>query len=398
MEQNQCQILIVGAGITGLTIARELVNQGAEDILILEKESSLGLHASGRNSGILHAGMYYTPDTLKARFCVEGNRLMKEFCREKGLALNEVGKVILAGSPSEVEALYELKRRADLCGARAFLINRKKLGEIEPHATPCDEALFSPDTAVIRPIEVLKALEEELIRSAKVAICYETVFKGLLGERQARTSRGVIRFEKLVNAAGSYGDKIAHQCGLAKEYKTLPFKGAYKQLARNRTALVRGNIYPVPDLRTPFLGIHLTRTVDNEVIVGPTAIPAFGRENYQAFKGWGWEMLSILFRDSVLLLKNHTFRQVALTEPKKYLRRFVLKEARRLVPELCLHDLVGTNHTGIRPQLIHWPTKMLVMDFVVLHDGDALHILNPISPAFTSSMAFAKDVVATLLR
>jgi len=398
MEQNQCQILIVGAGITGLTIARELVNQGAEDILILEKESSLGLHASGRNSGILHAGMYYTPDTLKARFCVEGNRLMKEFCREKGLALNEAGKVILAGSPSEVEALYELKRRADLCGARAFLINRKKLGEIEPHATPCNEALFSPDTAVIRPIEVLKALEEELIRSAKAAICYETVFKGLLGGRQACTSRGVIRFEKLVNAAGSYGDKIAHQCGLAKEYKTLPFKGTYKQLARNRTALVRGNIYPVPDLRTPFLGIHLTRTVDNEVIVGPTAIPAFGRENYQAFKGWGWEMLPILFRDSVLLLKNHTFRQVALTEPKKYLRRFVLKEARRLVPELCLHDLVETNHTGIRPQLIHWPTKMLVMDFVVLHDGDALHILNPISPAFTSSMAFAKDVVTTLLR
>jgi L-2-hydroxyglutarate oxidase LhgO len=398
MEQNQCQILIVGAGITGLTIARELVNRGAEDILILEKESSLGLHASGRNSGILHAGMYYTPDTLKARFCVEGNRLMKEFCREKGLALNETGKVILAGSPSEVEALYELKRRADLCGARAFLINRKKLGEIEPHATPCNEALFSPDTAVIRPIEVLKALEEELTRSAKAVICYETVFKGLLGERQASTSRGVIRFEKLVNAAGSYGDKIAHQCGLAKEYKTLPFKGTYKQLARNRTALVRGNIYPVPDLRTPFLGIHLTRTVDNEVLVGPTAIPAFGRENYQAFKGWGWEMLPILFRDSVLLLKNHTFRQVALTEPKKYLRRFVLKEARRLVPELCLHDLVETNHTGIRPQLIHWPTKMLVMDFVVLHDGDALHILNPISPAFTSSMAFAKDVVTTLLR
>ena len=398
MEQNQCQILIVGAGITGLTIARELVNRGAEDILILEKESSLGLHASGRNSGILHAGMYYTPDTLKARFCVEGNRLMKEFCREKGLALNEAGKVILAGSPSEVEALYELKRRADLCGARTFLINRKKLGEIEPHAAPCNEALFSPDTAVIRQIEVIKPLEEELIRAAKAAICYETVFKGLLGERQACASRGVIRFEKLVNAAGSYGDKIAHQCGLAKEYKTLPFKGTYKQLARNRTALVRGNIYPVPDLRTPFLGIHLTRTVDNEVLVGPTAIPVFGRENYQAFKGWGWEMLPILFRDSVLLLKNHTFRQVALTEPKKYLRRFVLKEARKLVPELCLHDLVETNHTGIRPQLIHWPTKMLVMDFVVLHDGDALHILNPISPAFTSSMAFAKDLVATLLR
>ncbi|MDP6043239.1 MAG: FAD-dependent oxidoreductase, partial [Dehalococcoidales bacterium] len=134
MKQNQCQILIVGAGISGLTIARQSVSQGIKDILILEKDYALGLHSSGRNSGVLHAGMYYTPETLKAKFCVQGNRLMKKFCREKGLTLNETGKVILAGSPSEVESLYELKRRADLCGACTSLINRKKLLEIEPHA------------------------------------------------------------------------------------------------------------------------------------------------------------------------------------------------------------------------------------------------------------------------
>ena len=397
MKQNQCQVLIVGAGITGLTIARELINLGVEDILILEKESSLGLHASGRNSGVLHAGMYYTPDTLKAKFCVRGNHLMKEFCRQKGLTLHETGKVILARDPSEVEALYELKRRAGLCGARAFLIDSKKLRELEPHAIVCNEALFSPDTAVVRPIEVLKALEEELTQSAKVTICYETAFKDFFGDHEARTSRGMLRFEKFVNAAGSYGDQIAHKRGLAKEYKSLPFKGTYKKLASNRTLLVRGNIYPVPDLRTPFLGVHLTRTVDNEVIIGPTAIPAFGRENYQAFDGWGWETFLTVFRDSILLLKNHTFRQVALTEPRKYLKRFVLKEARKMVPELRLNDIVDSDLVGIRPQLIHWPTRTLVMDFVVLRDSNALHILNPISPGFTSSMAFAKDVATTLL-
>ena len=397
MRENRCQVLIVGAGITGLTIARELVNQGAEDILILEKEGSLGVHASGRNSGVLHAGIYYTPDTLKARFCVEGNRLMKAFCREKGLTLKETGKVILATSPTEVEVLHELKRRADLSGARAFLIDRQELREIEPHVTTCDEALFSPDTAVIRPGEVLKALEDELARSAKTTIFYKTSFKTLLSDHQARTSEGVIRFEKFINAAGSYSDQIAHQFGLAKEYKILPFKGTYKKLTRNRTFLVRGNVYPVPNLKNPFLGVHLTRSADGEVYVGPTAIPAFSRENYRNFEGWGWETFPILFRNAVLLLKNQAFRQVALTEPRKYLKRFIFKEARRLVPELCLHDLVDSDKVGIRPQLVHWPTKTLVTDYIVLHNGDALHILNPISPAFTSSMAFAKYAVATLL-
>jgi L-2-hydroxyglutarate oxidase len=398
MRQTQCQVLIIGAGITGLTIARELVNRGIGDILIIEKERSLGLHASGRNSGVLHAGMYYTPDTLKAKYCVEGNRLIKEFCRERGLTLNETGKVILAPSPSEVEALHELKRRADLCGARAFLIDGKRLRELEPHAAAVNEALFSPDTAVIRPMEVLKALEAELTQSAKVAICYETAFEGLSGDGQAQTSGGVIQFEKFVNAAGSYADHIAHQFGLAKDYKILPFKGTYHKLTDNRAFLVRGNIYPVPDLRTPFLGVHLTRSADGEILVGPTAMPAFSRENYRIFEGWGWETFSILFRDAILLIKNNSFREVALTEPKKYLKRFVLKEAKRLVPELSLHDLIETNHAGIRPQLIHWPTKTLVMDFIVPSDRNSLHILNPISPAFTTSLAFAKDMVTQLLR
>ncbi len=397
MKQKQCQVLITGAGITGLAIARELVNRGVGDIVILEKERSLGLHASGRNSGVLHAGMYYTPDSLKAKHCVQGNRLMKEYCRQRGLTLNETGKVILATNPAEVEALYELKRRADLCGARAFLIDGKKLRELEPHATACKEALFSPDTAVIKPIEVLKALEEELSQSTKVSILYENTFKGLQGEHQAQTSQGVIRFEKFINAAGSFADHIAHQFGFAKEYKILPFKGTYKKLVNNRTSLVRSNIYPVPDLRTPFLGIHLTRTADNEVLVGPTAMPAFSRENYRIFEGWGRETFLILFRDLVLMFVNRTFRQVALTEPKKYLRHFVLKEARRLVPELSLNDLAETDHVGIRPQLIHWPTKSLVIDFIVQGDTNSLHVLNPISPAFTTSLAFAEDIVAQFL-
>jgi L-2-hydroxyglutarate oxidase LhgO len=396
MKQDKYQILIIGAGIVGLTIARELVNRGIKDIVVLEKETSLGLHASGRNSGVIHAGMYYTPDSLKAKYCVEGNRRMKEFCQKRGLTLNEIGKVILATNPSQIEALHELKRRADSCGARAVMINGKKLSELEPNAAPCDEALFSPDTAVLRPMEVLKALEEELKQSG-VTIRYGTSFKELQGQNEALTSDGAIQFETLINAAGSHGDKIAHKCGLAKEYKMLPFKGTYKKLSHNKKSLVRGNIYPVPDLRTPFLGVHLTRSADDEILIGPTAIPAFSRENYRIFEGLGWETFDILSRDLVLMFGNSEFRQVAFTEPKKYLKQFVLKEARKLVPGLRMDDLTGTDHVGIRPQLVHWPTKKLVMDFLVMRNTNSLHVLNPISPAFTTSMAFAKDIVDSLM-
>lgn len=394
MKPSQCEVLIVGAGIIGLTIARELVNHGIKDIIIIEKESSLGLHASGRNSGVLHAGMYYTPDTLKARFCVDGNRLMKEFCREKGLVLNETGKVILATNPAEIEALHELKRRADLCGANAYFIDNKKLHELEPHVVSCDESLFSPDTAVVRPVEILEALAYELTQSAKVTICYETAFEDIQGDCQVRTSRGVIRFGKFINAAGSFGDLIAHKFGLAREYKILPFKGTYKKLLKSRDPLVRGNIYPVPDLRTPFLGVHFTRTADGDILLGPTAIPALSRENYRLFEKLGWETFPILLRDAILLFENSSFRKIAMTEPMKYLKRFVLKEARKMIPELKLEHLSETDHVGIRPQLIHWPTKKLVMDYVIIRDRESLHILNPISPAFTSSMAFAKEIVA----
>lgn len=389
--------MIVGAGITGLAIARELVQRGEGDIVILEKENELGRHASGRNSGVLHAGMYYTPDTLKAKYCVDGNRLMKEFCRQKKLTLHETGKVILATGPAQLKALYELKRRADLCGARAYIIDNKKLHELEPYAADSDEALHSPDTAVIKPVEVLQAIAAELADSGKVSVYYETTFRRRVGENQAETSRGVIKFVKLVNAAGAYADLIAHQFGLAKEYRLLPFKGTYKQLAHDRTSLVRGNIYPVPDLRTPFLGVHFTKSADGEVLVGPTAMPAFGRENYGILSGFDRESLSILYRDAVLLFTNPAFRINALTEPRKYLKRFVYRGARKLLPELKPRDITESTHVGMRPQLVHWPSKQLVMDFIVLNEADSLHILNPISPAFTTSLAFARDMADKLL-
>ena len=387
-----CHTLIVGGGITGLTIARELLKKGVEDIVIIEKENSLGAHASGRNSGVLHAGIYYSAGTHKARFCVEGNRLMKEYCRENELTLKETGKVIVADE-SKQDALFELKKRADQSGAESIIIDRKELREIEPYAAPSERALYSPNTAVIDPKEILVSIKKELENSGKVRFLFGISFSGLRDSQIAITNRAPIRFKKFVNAAGSFADKVAHSFGVGSRYKVLPFKGTYKKLVRERSYLVRGNIYPVPDLRNPFLGVHFTRGVDESVYLGPTAIPAFGREEYGLFDDLSFESLSILGRDIRLFFANEGFRAAAVSETKKYLKKYLLSEAKTLLPEVKSDDLQDTPKVGIRPQLVDWKSKELVMDFILLKDGDSIHILNAISPAFTCSMAFARHVV-----
>lgn len=395
--ERTCRILIVGGGITGLTIARELLSRGADGILIIEKEGRLGAHASGRNSGVLHAGIYYSPGTNKARFSVEGNRLMKEYCRERGLGLEESGKVIVAGDDGKLEGLSELKRRADSSGAESRIIDDRELSEIEPHAARRGRALYSPNTAVISPLEILNSIKEELLASGKVDILFGTSFNAIKGSSTAVTSGGDVKFQKLVNSAGTFADRVAKSFGLGERYRILPFKGTYKKLTPEASHLVRGNIYPVPDLRNPFLGVHFTRGPDGDVYIGPTAIPALGREEYGFLDDLSAETLSILFRDSVLFFTNKSFRAAAFSEIRKYSRKYLYQEARRLVPELKEADLRDTPKAGIRPQLVDWTSKELVMDFLVLKEPGSIHILNAISPAFTCSMAFAKHAVDTLL-
>ncbi|HVY55615.1 MAG TPA: FAD-dependent oxidoreductase, partial [Thermodesulfobacteriota bacterium] len=209
-----CNVLIVGAGITGLAAARELVKRGVDDILVIDKEDRPGAHASGRNSGVLHAGIYYSPGTNKARFCVEGNRLMKEYCRERGLTLKERGKVIVPSSDEKEEALGELKRRADSSGARSSLIDPKELLEIEPYAAPGRKALYSPDTAVVDPVEILNEIKRELEEGKKVRFLFGAPFLGAEGSHTALTGAGRIGFGKLVNAAGTFADRVASAFGV----------------------------------------------------------------------------------------------------------------------------------------------------------------------------------------
>lgn len=394
---EQADVLICGAGIVGLTIARALLAKGADRIVVLEKEREVGRHASGRNSGVLHAGVYYPADSLKAKLCLRGNRLMKEYCKEKRLPLRETGKVVVAKQEGEVQALRKLHETALTNGAKVALIDEKQLETYEPYARTCLQALCSYDTAVVDPQAILNSLVDDLLKTGKVKILTGTSFTGLQGTRSAKTSAGAVRFGTFVNAAGAHSDTIAHCLGLAKEFRLLPFKGTYKKLRPDKAFLVKANIYPVPDLRNPFLGVHFTRGIHDDVYIGPTAIPALGRENYRPFENLNHESLRILLDDGLMFFSNAKFRNLALTEPKKYFARAFFEDAKSLVKDLKPEYLDNCEKVGIRPQLVHWGKKELVMDFMVLKDQESLHILNAISPAFTSSMAFADYVVDTYL-
>ncbi len=393
MVPDRAEVLVVGGGIVGLTLARELVARGRGDVVVLEKEPGLGRHASGRNSGVLHAGIYYAPDSAKARTCLAGNRLMRAYCREKGLPLLEAGKVIVARDEAELPVLEELHRRATANGARVAFVDEKELAEIEPMARTTGKALRSLDTAAVDPKAVLRSLRADL-EAAGVRIVTGCRFVALAAPGVAETTLGRVRFDRLVNAAGAHCDEVARAFGVGEHYRLIPFKGIYRKLRPGAAFPVNGNIYPVPDARNPFLGVHFSRSALGDLYVGPTAIPALGRENYGLLRGAGREALSILAWDAALFARNPGFRSVALTEPRKYLPAAFHRDAARLVRDYDPRLFGRADKVGIRPQLVDWRTKTLVMDFLVEARDGSVHVLNPVSPAFTSSMELARDVVA----
>lgn len=396
---HTASILICGAGIVGLTLARDLLAAGHGDILIIDKEPEAGRHASGRNSGVLHAGIYYAPGSLRAQSCLAGNLRMKQYCEERGLPLLKTGKVIVARDESELPTLRELYSRATQNGAKVELVDDRQLSEIEPNAKSAGQALYSHSTAVVDPKAILRSIQAELLASGKVRLLFGARFLGLGREEGkrllVRTSSGDISCAFFVNAAGAYGDVVAHAFGLGTGYQLIPFKGIYKKLKKEKAHTIRGSIYPVPNIKNPFLGVHFTRGAHGDVYLGPTAIPAFGRENYGILSGLDSEAFSILLRDAVLFFRNKKFREVALEEPRKYSFSYFFNDAKRLVKELAPEDIEATPKAGIRPQLVDIKKNELVMDFVIEETYNSVHVLNSISPAFTSSLFFSEMLLGS---
>ena len=373
--------LIIGSGIIGMTIAYELKEKEPSlKIAIIDKEKDVAKHASGRNSGVLHSGFYYTANSLKAKFTVDGNRLMKEFCKKNDIFVNETQKIVVAKDKKELEGVYELQKRAEINGVETTVISEDEVLKIDPNIKTYKKALYSPNTASVDPKKVCFKLKD-VLKEKGINFYFNTSFDDC-----------TLKYKYLINCAGAYADKIAQKFGLAKDYTMLPFKGIYLKYATNKTD-IKTNIYPVPNLANPFLGVHYTVTVDGSIKIGPTAIPAFWRENYQGLSNFKFkEMIEILYFETKLFIQNSfNFRKLAIEEMKNYQSQVFIQKAKDMVRKIG--DDFEPIPAGIRAQLLNTKTNELVQDFVLEHDEKSTHILNAVSPAFTCSFAFAKYVV-----
>ncbi len=392
---EQSDYLIIGAGIIGLAIARELKSRYPQaSITIIEKEPDVAYHSSGRNSGVLHAGFYYSADSLKAKFTRDGNAAMKACCREKGLKLNECEKVVVAKDESELEPLYELDRRGKRNGVDVKIITEAEMKDIDPNAKTFKFALYSPSTATVDPTELNKAVRDELLAGGGKFLFNEGYKRKVDGNTIETTTGSHLSAKKVINTAGLYADKIARDFGFSQHYPIIPFKGIYLKYTK-KDKPIKTNIYPVPNLKNPFLGVHYTITVDGTIKIGPTSIPAFWRENYKGMDNFkAGELGNVLGWESRLFISNaFGFRGLAFDEMKKYNKSYFVNLATSMVHNIDKSGFTEWSKPGIRAQLLNTKTLELVMDFVVEGDGTTIHVLNAVSPAFTCSFPFAKWVV-----
>jgi (S)-2-hydroxyglutarate dehydrogenase len=396
---EQVDVAVVGAGIVGLATARAIqqAHPGAT-VRVLDKESGTGRHQSGRNSGVIHAGVYYAPGSEKARLCTAGRISMVEFCREHGVDHEVCGKVVVAADAVERDRLTELERRCQANGVRVELIGAEQLREIEPHAAGV-AALRVFDTGIADYPGVCRKLAD-LIQAAGGVLTLGTAV--VAGHERAEglvieTTSGELCAQRVVTCAGLQADRVAVAISGpegAAGLRIVPFRGEYFELTPSRSHLVRTLIYPVPDPQFPFLGVHLTRGVGGHVHAGPNAVLALARE------GYSWREIEVAdVRDTLAFpgfrkLAAKFWRYGAIEMARSFSKPRFTKALRRLVPEIAVHDLVRAP-AGVRAQAVD-TDGALVDDFAFQQIGRALHVLNAPSPAATASLEIGRAITARL--
>ena len=393
MSKNY-DLVTVGGGIVALAIADAwLTRNPKSSVLVLEKESEIAFHSSGRNSGVLHAGFYYAPDTIKAKLTRVGNEKLREFCYERKVPIVEAGKVVVTKNEAEIPALEKLYLNGITNGCSLELVDEKQLAEIEPLAKTHLKALWSPLTAVSSPVGVTQSLADRVVeKGGEIRLSAAATKAGPGWVEVNGTER--ISAGHVLNAAGLYADRVAHWFGVGLDYKMMPFKGLYWYGNWEKGRMKR-HVYPVPDARNPFLGVHTTVTVDGLTKLGPTAIPAFWREEYGDFSSFNFGEMAEIFAlfPKFLFSKHHNVPGLVKSEFPKYIRRFLVEQVQEMVPSISPKDFKTKGRPGVRAQLLHVPTSRLEMDFVV-HSGEkSTHVLNAVSPAWTSSLAVGEYVV-----
>lgn len=385
---------VIGGGIVGLATATALLERHPQaDVVVLEAEDEVGSHQTGHNSGVLHSGLYYTPGSLKARLCVDGRRRMIEFCADNGIAHEITGKLVVATNAAEVDRLRRLHERGTANGLSGLRwLERGQWHDIEPHIIGV-AALHVPEAGVADFGAAARQLAQNLEGDVRTGWRIGSIRKsGTLWE--IASEKGAVTAERMVACAGLHSDRIAQMAGVEPPVKIVPFRGEYFSLSGPSEKLIRHLVYPVPDPRFPFLGVHFTRRIDGVVEVGPNAVPALGRHHYRDVRP-DWKE----FRQT---LATPGFARLALRYARTGIAEIVrsrsaglyARGARRLLPALATEDLAPAG-AGVRAQAVS-PEGRLVDDFSLMRQDGALHVLNAPSPAATASLAIGEHIAALL--
>ncbi len=396
MTDSRYNVVIIGGGVVGLGVALEITRRFPQlHLLLLEKEDRVARHQSGHNSGVIHSGVYYKPGSMKARLCVTGAAAMVEFCREHGIAHEVCGKVIVATHADELPRLEELRKRGEANGLAGLrMIGAEELREIEPHATGM-QALVVPSTGITDYAKVCEKYAELIAARGGTVLtsAAATGIRRLASEIVIETSRGAFSTTSLINCAGLFSDRISRMAGDEPGVMIVPFRGEYYDLVPERASLVRSLIYPVPDPRFPFLGVHFTRRISGKVDAGPNAVLALKREGYRHSDISLRDMASSLAFPGFWRMARQHWRNGFDEFRRSFSKPIFVRALQRLVPDVVEKDLVPGG-SGVRAQALK-PDGSLVDDFQFVPSGKILHVLNVPSPAATASLAIGKAIVDT---
>lgn len=389
--------VVIGGGIIGLATAYKLLHADRHRrVIVLEKEAKVGQHQSGHNSGVLHAGLYYAPGSLKARLAVDGIRQMKRFCADFGIAHEECGKLVVATSERERPRLAELIRRGTSNGLEGLrVLTPEEAREREPHVN-CVQALLVPEEGIVDYPAVCAALVDRIVEhGGEVRTSTEVTSVSSSGSGWVlQTAAGELRSSFIINCAGLYCDRVAEMCGEKLDLRIVPFRGEYYELREERRSLVRHLIYPVPDPAFPFLGVHFTRMVNGGVEAGPNAVLALNREGYRGRKMNARDAFDVLSYPGLWRFLQRYPTMVSYELRRSMSRRLFCASLQRLVPELREDDLVEGG-SGVRAQAVGRDGKLL-QDFEIRQTERALHLLNAPSPGATAALAIAGMLVSRL--
>jgi L-2-hydroxyglutarate oxidase len=394
MSSQSYDIAIIGGGIIGLATAMRLTQEFPKHrVVVVEKEAEVARHQTGHNSGVIHAGIYYAPGSQKANWCYSGSKLLRQFCDEHGIKYEMCGKLIVATSEAELPRLEELYKRGAANGVEGLqMIDQGRLRELEPH-TAGIKAIYSPNTGIIDYTKVAQAYATEMREGGGDLMTGAQVRKIVHKDSRLylETTKGEIAARRVINCAGLHADRVARMMGVDMGVRIIPFRGEYFSIRPDRAHLVRSLIYPVPDPRFPFLGVHFTRRINGSVEAGPNAVLAFAREGYKKTSFSPSHVAGLLTYSGFWRMSAKYWKTGFQEQYRSMRKRVFLRSLQTLLPEIRMEDLADPG-AGVRAQVVNRKGQLL-QDFSIAESKDAIHVLNAPSPGATSSLNISRYIV-----